>query len=127
MRSEIDEKQIEEMAELISIQLLDYEHSFRDCINAAEKLYKKNYRKIPEGARIILDNPNQQIVVLTEKEHEIAMRNQYDVGFNFGYEKGSKETVREIIEYLQDNGRKYETWYLISELKKQYGVEAKDE
>jgi hypothetical protein len=50
------------------------------------KLVKLGYRKIDENS-----------VVLTEREHEIAMTHQYDVGFGFGYKKGSKETAEKII------------------------------
>ena len=57
---------------------------------ASIMLYGKGYRKIPEDA-----------VVLTERQHEVVMRNQYDVGFNFGYKKGSKETAEKIMQDLK--------------------------
>ena len=64
-------------------------------------------------------------VVLTEREHEIAMRNQYDVGFNFGYKKGSKEAAEKIFNYIESEDLAFgsERYRLKKWLKEQFGME----
>lgn len=71
------------------------------------------------------------IVMLREREHEIAMRHQYDVGFSFGYKQAEKEAAekiwRKVITLLKifevDNIYLVETVY---EFAKQAGLEIKE-
>ena len=100
-----EQKQIEEMAELINIQLPDYEHSFRDCLNAAEKLYKKGYRKIPEGAVVLTREESQKYAAYKiieplirgclDRERELEKR----------LETIRKETAREFAKDLSEERR----------------------
>lgn len=56
--------------------------SSKNYITIATWLYNANYRNCKDK------------VVLTEREHEIAMKNQYDVGFRFGYKKMQEELAK---------------------------------
>lgn len=51
-----EEKQVWEMAQDMYNALPDDEHNFRDCINAAEELSAKGYRKQSEGAWVKNDH-----------------------------------------------------------------------
>ena len=88
----------------------------------AEKLYNAGYRKIPEGS-----------VVLSRKEYAKDFCSQ----FNKGYERGSKETAREILKLvdkkldlyqngviggsLYDDGYKSAVQEIKFSIKKQFG------
>ena len=108
-------KQIEEMAKMIRYVLESRtDITFIPDLDKpiAEKLLKHYQPKLPEN-----------MVVLTEREHEIAMRHQYDVGFSFGYKQARKETVKEIITMIKDY---YGDISIIAKIAKQYGVEIKE-
>jgi hypothetical protein len=117
------EKQIEEMVEVIKAQSAEYNANcdkdcddcpYGDCVGKlAEELLKVGYRKIPEGS-----------VVLSKEEYAKDFCSQ----FNKGYERGSKETAREILKWLVDTGMiniAPDTTKMY--FKEQFGVEVKNE
>lgn len=122
----INQKQIKELANIIQnacskckeceIYNTDMLKYFKgvDCVNLKKALnaYNAGYRKIDKDKE----------VVLTEKEYEIAMIHQYDVGFGFGYKKGSKETAEKIYRELQEHG----TTYVKKWIEKQFTIEIKE-
>lgn len=116
-------KQIEEMAELINIQLPDYGHNFGDCINATEKLYEQDFRKLPEGAVILMPNKID--------EYQKAE-------LNIMLSQARKETVEKFIsevEFHAISSRDCDgmEWLTISKLglrdiaRERFGVEVQDE
>ena len=121
--AELENAMVEEIANILETRIIN--KTWRSK-SVAREIYNAVYRKQQEGS-----------VVITERQHEIAMRNQYDVGFNFGYKKGSKETAREfvnettkrkktlIIPYTNDKIERIST-YWIYELAKQFGVEVEE-
>lgn len=88
-KENMNETEIEEMAKVIkNTWLVDLEgntfcvNEFLDEVdieNVARELYEQDYRNCKDK------------VVFTEREHEIAMKNQYDVGFRFGCKKMQEE------------------------------------
>lgn len=131
------EKQIEEMAKDIEKYIVV---GWRKelYIESAKSFYDKGYRNCKD--KVVLSKEEQErILNATEKrikqlKNEINDYKQRYASAEKRYEqlvqsscealaKKGKETATEIIEYLRENGRKYEVWYLISELRKQYGVE----
>ena len=56
-------------------------------LETAKALYEQGYRKIPEGS-----------VVLSGKQCVEIVQDNY----NIGYERGSKETAKEIIEIIKE-------------------------
>ena len=135
------EKQIEEMARDIAFEFCPNRNlhkkwgneaqcysddNFSECTtikNAVDKLYNAGYRKIPEGS-----------VVLSKEEYAKDFCSQ----FNKGYERGSKETAREILEAIKlkawgnnadVNGNIWSysiSIYELAEIAKQFGVEIKE-
>lgn len=83
-----------------------------------DKIEDGTLNEIPEGAEVLSKEATE---LIAGELGVISPSSGKPIGQAIK-EKIRKETAREIIEYLQDNGRKYETWYLINELKKQYGV-----
>ena len=123
-----DKQQIEEIFKIVSINCGEcYTCKFNDmrrfgnCTDylITNELYKQGYRKIPENA-----------VVLTREEWEKDFSSQ----FNKGYEKGSKETAREIIHYMRTEIVNYLSDSELDEfntldvqyLAKKYGVEVEE-
>ena len=101
-------KHIEDMAKIALKNTLSY-----PCARQiAEKLYKEDYRKIPEGS-----------VVLPKKLYEqyTDELNNYEVGKR----DGSKETAREILDKV-DNESNGQTKSITDLLRKQYGVEVEE-
>ena len=97
------EKQIEE---------LDFEtlKNHKEISDLANLLYSKqdefNLSNPYEVGYVIINilgyrKIDKDSVVLTEREHEIAMIHQYDVGFAFGYKKGSKETAEKFYKKVR--------------------------
>ena len=101
-KNEIEQKQIEEIAKVIAK---------RDCYlyGKCPKEPKHNCKSL--NPELMLESSKNYItiarwlveahyrncknkVVLTEREHEIAMKNQYDVGFRFGYKKMQEELAK---------------------------------
>ena len=140
----IDEKkQIEEMAvicggckntcdecfesyEKLFLKKIKNREKHCQAIAHSKNLYKQNYRKIPEGAVVLTREEYEEQEKKIREQAQIESVEIYKNALIAERAKARKETAREIIEYLQDNGRKYETWYLIYELKKQCGVEVEE-
>ena len=122
------EKQIE-VKKLVNIITKTYPNQYSieypaKAIRLANELLEHYQPKLPKDS-----------VVLTEKQHEVAMIHQYDVGYGFGYEKGSKETAEKI--YLQAKtivdktkhiiqGREYLHLDALKEIIKQFDVNIKE-
>ena len=126
-------KQIEEMAKMIE-----------NILNRKMVIGNLSQFIAVELSKYYQPKIDKDSVVLTEREHEIAMIHQYDVGFAFGYEKGSKETAEKILKtlmkeaeyyYLADYNdcmhdepfiEKQDLLIIINEIAKQFGVEIKE-
>lgn len=133
------QKEIEEMAKALdAIEAIMWENAAYDTSDMAKSFYNAGYRNCKDKA-VLTKEEQDKILQATQKRIEQLKkeRNDYKQRYESAekryeqlvqsscefLEKKGKETAREIIEYLRDNGRKYEVWYLISELRKQYGVE----
>jgi hypothetical protein len=115
------EKQIEEMAREI-------QKSVDGCANywaklIATYLYEQGYRNCKD--KVVLDKEEYDELRQERSDYitELQETHNENCKLRIELEDIRKETAREIIEYLRDDGRKYEMWYLISKLRKQYGVE----
>ena len=131
-----DKEQIEEMAKDIEKYIVV---GWRKelYIESAKSFYDKGYRQVKD--KVMLSKEEQERLNATEtrikqlkneindyKQRYASAEKRYEQLVQSSCEalaKKGKETATEIIEYLRENGRKYEVWYLISELRKQYGVE----
>lgn len=111
------------------------------AIRLANELLEHYQPKLPEDSIVLtrekydalklienyhIKSCGKNSIVLTEKEHEIAMRNQYDVGFGFGYQKGSKETAEKILKAVLEEVGEFYAGDIVEELAKQFGVEIKE-
>lgn len=77
---EIEQKEIEQIAKALDeIEAIMWENAAYDTPDMAKAFYNAGYRQVKDK------------IVLTEREHEIAMKNQYDVGFRFGCKKMQEE------------------------------------
>lgn len=75
-----EKEMIEEMAETLYENRPYSELWWEDALEIAEILVKKGYRKIPEGARIILPvDGKAQVFLLTKKEYSdyLILKNNY--------------------------------------------------
>ena len=84
-----------------------------DCFRNAKKLYNKLFPKDD----IVLSKEKYELLVECSSYEGVmkALKNEYT--------KGSKETAEKILNFLEENRHKYEMWYLISELRKYFGIE----
>ena len=84
--NEIEKKEIEEMArglsDCVGYDDWSYGEYTVDCDYTAHKMFEKGYRNVKDK------------VVLTEEAHEIAMKIQYEVGFNFGCKKMQEKLAK---------------------------------
>ena len=125
------EKQIEEMAMIMcennceecrreSIEFYgnSYDEDTQCLFNVgAERLYNAGYRKIPENS-VVLTNDNAEEIanlIVTSPQTQSVMGDLIKAW--------RKETVEKILEFIQENRHKYEMWYLVSELRKFFGIE----
>lgn len=112
-----NEKQIEEIYSLLFCD--KWEQPFTECSEdircidcIARKLYDLGYRKIDKDS-----------VVLSAKQCVTIVQDNYDIG----YERGSKETAREIFKDLKEKLKGYIGLNYLDELAKQFGVEVDNE
>ena len=83
------EQQIEEMAEDLENTILGL--GIHLCEKSAEKLYDLGYRKLPDGATVLLAGKYNQ--ALDEKTVEYFVKHNEQI---------RKETAREILQCLYD-------------------------
>ena len=118
------EKEIEEMEDIISCCW--------NTISAAKKLYNAGYRKVPDGATVLLIGKNNQ--ALDEKTIEYFVKHNEQI---------RKETAEQdfctIIKALEERKERVKAFYgvaesagvdiairTVKELAKQFGVEIKE-
>ena len=123
--NEVEEKEIEEMAKDIhrvctacSGEMFD-EYTCDRC--QAKLLVKKGYRKLPDGATVLLVGKYNQ--ALDEKTIEYFVKHNKQI---------RKETAREILQPLYDAckddsyGQVVVDFAILERLAKQYGVEVEE-
>ncbi len=113
-----EQEQIEEMAEDLENTILGL--GIHICEKSAEKLYDLGYRKLPDGATVLLVGKNNQ--VLDEKTIEYFIRHNEQI---------RKETAKEILNELIDISNKITFFDCrmalgLDKLAKQYGVEVEE-
>ena len=106
------EQQIEEMAEDIENTILGL--GFYLCHKSAEKLLNLGYRKLPDGATVLLVGKYNQ--ALDEKTIEYFIKHNEQI---------RKETAREILQTLYNYPHEWHEMK-IKELAKQFGVEVEE-
>lgn len=124
-KNEVEQKEIEEMAKVLDeIEAIMCENAAYDTPDMAKAFYNAGYRNVKDK------------VVLTERELEIAMKNQYDVGFRYGCKKTAREIFDILYQWLDlENIEKYgfvtiqkfDFLRKFREIHKQCGVEWNDE
>ena len=117
-RSKNKEMQIEEMAEDLENTILGL--GIHLCEKSAEKLYDLGYRKVPDGATVILVGKYNQ--ALDEKTIEYFVKHNEQI---------RKETAREILNELIDSSNKITFFDCrmalgLDKLAKHYGVEVEE-
>lgn len=100
------EKEIEEMEDIISCCW--------NTISAAKKLYNAGYRKVPDGAVVLLIGENNQ--ALDDKTIEYFVKHNEQI---------RKETAKEILQAvdIESNGQ---TISITNYLRKKFGVEVEE-
>ena len=117
-RTKNKEMQIEEMAEDLENTILGL--GIHLCEKSAEKLYDLGYRKVPDGATVILVGKYNQ--ALDEKTIEYFVKHNEQI---------RKETAREILNELIDSSNKITFFDCrmalgLDKLAKHYGVEVEE-
>ena len=103
-------------------EFIDRHLKYRELANETSKNILKNLNennKLKEIESLCVEIARnglpENAMVLTERQHEIAMKSQFDIGFKFG----SKETAKEILDKVSWH---YGGAWLV-ELYKEYGLE----
>lgn len=107
--NEIEQKEIEEIKKILIKPYKRARTMQEDYINReqAEALYNAGYRNCKDK------------VVLSKEEYQ----NDFSSQFNKGYEKGSKETAREIFKFVNELDDGTTTWLCLLENLKEFITE----
>lgn len=119
-----DKEMIEEMAEIIYENRPNKDIWIEDATEIAKVLLSAGYRKVPEGSVVLTKEEHMQMIKDCIESNKITSQTYY--------ERGSKETAKEILEKLvghtfEDDGW---TWTVSKEdiqwLANKYGVEVEE-
>lgn len=125
------------------VEIFDNEYQERRLLTptfTAKQLCKLGYQKLLEDSVIIsqkeydalktiekyhIKSCGKDSVVLSREEWKRIKNSLYysKEELDKKLAKASNETAEKILDFIQENRHKYEMWYLVSELRKFFGIE----